>query len=125
MRRLLSSITTTTQEVTSTLALLSAAVKNGHPLPPYLKAPVAYGLSDKLEAIDRNILSLDHAAEEGYASFAVAQVVSSLISQDLEKLLENVRSLVGEVNFTWGPLEQAAEMSGVTLAEHGGKEKRE
>ena len=125
MRRLLTSVSSTTQEITSILALLSASVTNGSPLPPYLKVPEPYGLSDKLEAMDRSILSLDHAAEEGYASFAVTQVASSLISVDLGKLVENVRALVGEVNFTWGPVEQAVGMSGVTLTEDGEKAKRE
>ena len=125
MRRLLTSVSSTTQEITSILALLSASVTNGSPLPPYLKVPEPYGLSDRLEAMDRGILSLDHAAEEGYASFAVTQVASSLISVDLGKLVENVRVLVGEVNFTWGPVEQMVGMSGVTLTENGGKTKRE
>ena len=124
-RRLLSSIEHTTQEVTSTLALLSASVTNGSPLPPYLKVPEPYALSDKLEAMDRGILSLDHVAEEGYASFAVTQVASSLVSQDLRKLVDNVKALVGEVNFTWGPMEQIMVMSGVTLAEQASKAKRE
>ena len=69
------------------LSLLSAAVTNGNPLPPYLAAPPAFRLSQRLEAMDADILSINHIAEPGYSAFAVMQVASSLISQDLEKLI--------------------------------------
>ena len=70
------------------LSLLSASVTNGHPLPPYLKAPQPYKLTEKLEALDADILGISHIAEPGYAAFAVMQIASSLISDDLGKLIE-------------------------------------
>ena len=88
--RLVSSISTTSQEITSILALLSAAVTNGNPLPPYLRAPRPYQLSQKLEELDADILSIKHIAEPGYSAFAVIQIASSLISDDLAKLIEYV-----------------------------------
>ena len=42
--------------------------------------------------------------EPGYASFAVTQVASSLVIDDLGRLIENVRGLVGEVDFTFHPV---------------------
>ena len=86
--RLVSSIDTTSQEITSALALLSSAVTNGNPLPPYLKPPQAYKLSARLEELDADILSINHIAEPGYSAFAVMQIASSLISDDLGKLIE-------------------------------------
>ena len=85
--RLVGSINATSQEITSTLALLSAAVTNGNPLPPYLKAPQAYKLSARLEALDAEILSVSHISEPGYSAFAVMQIASSLVSNDLGKLV--------------------------------------
>ena len=85
--RLVSSVNTTSQEITSILALLSASVTNGNPLPPYLKAPQAYKLSARLEELDADILSINHIAEPGYSAFAVMQIASSLVSDDLEKLI--------------------------------------
>ena len=76
----------TSHELTSTLSLLSASVTNGNPLPPYLKAPEPYRLSAKFEAMDADILSINHIAEPGYAAFAVMQIATSLISDDMEKL---------------------------------------
>ena len=83
----MSSVNTTSQEITSILALLSASVTNGNPLPPYLKAPQAYKLSARLEELDADILSIKHIAEPGYSAFAVMQIASSLVSDDLEKLI--------------------------------------
>ena len=86
--RLIGSIQVTSQEITSTLTLLSAAVTNGNRLPPYLKAPRAYQLSQKLEALDPDILSISHMAEPGYSAFAMMQIASSLVSDDIGKLIE-------------------------------------
>lgn len=85
---LVKSVRLTSQEITSTLALLSASVTNGNPLPPFLKAPEPYRLSQKLEALDPDILSVSHITEPGYAAFAVMQVASRLISDDMEKLIK-------------------------------------
>lgn len=59
----------TSQTVTSLLSLLSSSVTNGNALPPYLRTPEPYALAERLENIDRDILSVKHIAEPGYASF--------------------------------------------------------
>ena len=82
------SLQVTSHDLTSTLSLLSAAVTNGNPLPPYLKGPKPFQLSAKLEALDADILSVKHITEPGYSAFAVMQIASSLISDDLGKLIE-------------------------------------
>ncbi|KAL8953173.1 MAG: hypothetical protein Q9222_000946 [Ikaeria aurantiellina] len=86
--RLVKDISITSHELTSILSLLSASVSNGSPLPPYLRPPEPYRLSAKLEAIDPSILHVSHVAEPGYAAFAVMQVASSLVSEDVGKLIE-------------------------------------
>ena len=86
--RLVGKLRTTTQDITSLLALLSSAVTNGNPLPPYLKAPPSYNISQRLEDLDPDILSVSHIAEPGYSAFAVMQIASSLITDDLGKLIE-------------------------------------
>jgi len=80
-------VNVTSQELTSVLSLLSASVTSGIPLPPYLKAPEPYKLSAKLEAIDADILDISHVTEPGYTAFAVIQIASSLISDDISKLI--------------------------------------
>lgn len=87
LSRLVTSVNVTSHEITSTLALLSASVSTGSPLPPYLQPPQAFKLSEKLEALDADILSVNHISEPGYASFAVMQTASSLISDDMRKLI--------------------------------------
>lgn len=86
--RLVTSVNVTSHEITSTLALLSASVSTGSPLPPYLQPPQAYKLSERLEALDADILSINHISEPGYAGFAVLQTASSLISDDMRKLIK-------------------------------------
>ena len=53
-----------------------------------------------LEEVDPGILGIEHFLEPGYAAFAVAQVTSKLISYDLTRILDIVKSLVGEVDFS-------------------------
>lgn len=84
---LVKSARVTSHELTSTLSLLSASVTNGNPLPPYLKAPEPYRLSSRLEEMDADILSTNHIAEPGYAAFAVIQVATRLIIDEVENLI--------------------------------------
>ena len=81
--------------------MLSSALIDGKPLPPYLQAPPGYGLSNKLQELDPQILSAKHFLEPGYASFAVTQVASKLIHDDLHRILTHVKKLVGVVDFSF------------------------
>ena len=87
-RKLISSINPTSHEITSLLSLLSASIENGQPLPPYLNAPKPYQISEKLERLDQDILSVRHVSEPGYAAFAVMQMSTRCIIGDLELLLK-------------------------------------
>ncbi|KAL2357495.1 hypothetical protein BJ546DRAFT_964334 [Cryomyces antarcticus] len=89
-RRLVRSANLTSIEITSLLALLSASISSGQPLPPYLQAPQPYALSKKLEALDPDILSVRHIAEPGYAAFAVMQISTRCLIDDLKKLMQYV-----------------------------------
>jgi hypothetical protein len=98
---LLNEISPTTHSFTSTLALLSASVIQGSALPPYMQLPEPYGLSRRLEKLDKGILSSRHVQEPGYSAYAVMQVASSLLTDDLKRLVEDVKCLVGEVDFSF------------------------
>jgi hypothetical protein len=78
----------TSHSITSLLALLSSSIKNGQPLPPYLKPPAPYQLSRELEEQDADILSIRHIAEAGYAAFAVIQISTRCVNGDVEKVLK-------------------------------------
>jgi hypothetical protein len=77
----------TTHEITSLLSLLSASITNQQPLPPYLKTPRPYSFDAQLRELDKDILSIRHSIEPGYAAFSVIQLSSRLIISDLEKLI--------------------------------------
>lgn len=89
-KRLMASAYLTTHEITSLLALLSASISNSQPLPPYLKTPRPYGFIERLRELDKDILSLRHCNEPGYAAFSVLQVSTRCIIGDLEKLIKYV-----------------------------------
>ncbi|PNS19552.1 hypothetical protein CAC42_7396 [Sphaceloma murrayae] len=113
-RRLSRTASTTSREITTLLALLSASVTSGQPLPPYIKAPEPYALSSKLDEMDRDILSLEHLVEPGYAAFACMQIATRCIGDDLGALLRDVKELVGEMDFSFtvvGAEEEEKEVS--------------
>jgi len=118
-RRLIAQAHVTSEQVTTLLALLSSAVKGGSPLPPYLRVPEAYQLSKGLDDIDRDILSIRHVAEPGYAAFAVIQIGTRCVIDDLKNILNEVKELVGVLDFSYhivSTREQSRNASEVLLA---------
>lgn len=98
---LLRTISPTSHSITSTLVLLSASVTQGSALPPYMQLPQPYQLSRRLEELDTGILDARHVEEPGYSAYAVLQVASSLVGDDLRCLVDEVKGLVGEVDFSF------------------------
>jgi hypothetical protein len=94
-------------EVTSLLALLSAAISNGQSLPPYLETPRFLRWATEVEKFDTDLLGVDHLAEPGYAAFAVMQVASICLQDSLDNILRNVGALVGEMDFSYHVLSTA------------------
>lgn len=101
LRRIIGEANLTSQAVTSVLTLLSAAIINKQALPPYVRLPEPYALSQKLDAIDSDVLSVRHIAEPGYASFACIQIVTKNLHDEMKELLASVKELVGELDFSY------------------------
>ena len=91
----------TSHDMTSTLCLVSASITNSQPLPPYLRIPEPFRLSDKLSSVDPEIMSVKHIDEPCYAAFAVLEVASSLVTEEMGHIVKKVRELVGEVDFSF------------------------
>lgn len=98
---LVKDISPTSHQITSTLSLLSFSVSQGSTLPPYIQLPQPYYLNRRLEALDSGILDARHMEEPGYSAYACLQVASSLITDDLARLVESVKELVGETDFSF------------------------
>ena len=98
-RHLVASLQITSESVTSLLSMASSAISTGRPLPPYLKTEKPFHLGEVLESLDTDILSIRHVTEPGYAAFAVMQVATTMINEDLAGLLAETKKLVGEVDF--------------------------
>lgn len=101
LSRLSSSLDFTSHDITSILSLLSASVTMGQPLPPYIHPPKPYRILAWLQATDAEFLKLEHAEEAGYSDFSVMEISSVLMSEGLARLVEHVRDLVGEVEFSF------------------------
>jgi hypothetical protein len=98
-KHLIISLQLTSQEITSLLSIVAASISTGRPMPPYLKAPQSIHLGQLLDSMDTDILSTRHVLEPGYAAFAVMQVSSTMLGDDLEGLLDETKNLVGETEF--------------------------
>ncbi len=88
-------------KVTSLLALLSAAMRNGHALPPYLKAPTDFRLSDQLIPGGTHVLDLRNLNEPGFRPVAVIEVAQKSLIDSVDRIVEDIKELVGEVNFSY------------------------
>lgn len=87
-RRLVLSANITSHSVTSILSLLSASVTNGQPLPPYLQMPRPFEFLEKLQAMDRDVLSVRHMIEPEYSAFVVVNFCAEALSSDLAKVAQ-------------------------------------
>lgn len=120
-RRFTADLNITSHEMTSTLCLTSFSVTNAQPLPPYMKLPKPYALADRMESIDPEVLSVKHVSEPCYAAFAILEVASSLITQEMSNIVKGVQGLVGEVDFSFHMIDDS-ETSSIDNGE-GGKGK--
>lgn len=110
-RQFAGDVNITSHEMTSTLCLLSASVSNSQPLPPYLRLPRPYDLGDRMAAIDPEILSISHISQPCYAAFAVLEIASTLIAEEMGHMVKLVKELVGEVDFSFHIISTGSENS--------------
>jgi hypothetical protein len=87
--------------VTSLLALLSASIRNGQALPPYLKAPINFRLSDELVGTGTHVLDLSNINEHGFRAVAVIEVAQRCLVDSVDRIVGHVKELVGEVDFSY------------------------
>jgi hypothetical protein len=112
---LLRDVSSTRDTIICTLALLSNSLQSGRPLPPNVPLPKPYEMTRQLEAraardrkekgngegLFNELLNARNMSENGYAEFAVLQVCSTLVCDDLEGLVKCVGQLVGVVDFSF------------------------
>ena len=91
------------QQISFAMTLLSGAIKHAVPLPPHIKAPKPFAYDRMVEQLHGDIME-DGSIGYGnaYSTFAIVKVMSDLICAELDKLVGDVRELVGEVNYTVG-----------------------
>ncbi|ELR07383.1 hypothetical protein VC83_06608 [Pseudogymnoascus destructans] len=110
-------------QITSALSLLSASITQGSTLPPYIQLPEPYYLNKRLEALDAGILGMRHIEEPGYSAYACLQVATSLITDDLARLVKHVKDLVGETDFSFTV--SVSDVNSTALKENSSKGKKD
>jgi hypothetical protein len=113
-RRFAGDLNITSHEITSTLCLVSASVSTSQPLPPYLKLPRPFDLGSRMEAIDPEVLSVSHILQPCYAAFAVLEIASTLIAEEMNHVVRLVKELVGEVDFSFHIISTSSDASSAT-----------
>ena len=98
IKKLIATLELTSHHTTTLLAIISSAISTSKPLPPYLKAPDPYDISDMISNLDGDILSTKYVCEPGYAAFAVMQLSTTKLADELAGLLVYTKMLVGEAN---------------------------
>jgi hypothetical protein len=99
LSNLIGPIGPTEEKITSILSQLSAAVSTGRSLPTKIEPPKPYQLSQKLRELDPEVLHIKHIQELGYSAYAVMEIISSMITYNLDVLVTSIESLVGVVSF--------------------------
>jgi hypothetical protein len=92
---------TVSQQTISLLNILSGSMLLNTPLPPFLQVPRSALFRILQTEREPKEMSLEHVGESGYAVFAVMSVTSQRAGQEIERCVELVRSLVGEVDMEW------------------------
>lgn len=114
LSKLVGQINPTEVRITSILCQLSAAVHTGRALPPMMESSMPYQLSERLRELDPDVLRIKHMHELGYSAYAVMEIISSMITHNLDELTESVKRLVGVVNFDFEGLEDEDGKEGKT-----------
>lgn len=99
LSKLIGPINPTEKRITSVLFQLSAAVSTGRALPDRIDPVRPYLLSKKLRELDPEALHFTHILEQGYSTYAVTEILTSMITHNLDILILSIESLVGIVNF--------------------------
>ena len=84
---------------TSLLCHLAGAISNSSALPPYLAPPEYLPLARKLREINAYAMQIENIQDPTFSAFACMEVATSLLRSRLKYLVENVKDLVGEINF--------------------------
>ncbi|ATZ55496.1 hypothetical protein BCIN_12g00890 [Botrytis cinerea B05.10] len=102
LSKLIEPINPIEEGITSILCQLSTAVSTGRALPPHMRTKTPYRLSERLRTLDPEILHLDHMLEPGYSAHAVMEIISSMVTYKIDRLVSTVEDLVGVISFNFG-----------------------
>jgi hypothetical protein len=86
------------------LTILTSAMSVGSPIPPFRDIPRHHLFRILTTEREPEEMSLAYVGEVGYAVFAAMSVSSQLVGHEIERCVDLMRSLVGEVNVGWNEI---------------------
>jgi hypothetical protein len=89
-------------------------VTNSQLLPPYLKLPRPFDIGVRMETVDPEIISVSHISQPCYAAFAVLEIASTLITEEMGRVVRLVKELVGEVDFSFHVISTSSDSSSLS-----------
>jgi hypothetical protein len=81
-------------------------VATGRALPAKIEPAKPYELSQRLRELDPEVLHIKHIQELGYSAYSVMEIISSMITYNLDILVTSIESLVGVVSFDFDEMNE-------------------
>ncbi|KAL1296546.1 hypothetical protein AAFC00_000051 [Neodothiora populina] len=106
LAELIGPINPSEERITIILSQLSAAIATGRSLPAKIEPAQPFQLSRQLRKLDPEALHIKHIQEFGYSTYAVMEIISTMITYKLEALVANIEDLVGIVDFDFVKMAQ-------------------
>ncbi|KAK7427593.1 hypothetical protein QQZ08_005868 [Neonectria magnoliae] len=87
------------QDTTSLLCHLASSLTHNKPLPPFLAVSESFPLMRYLHKTKSDMLRIQNSCEPAHTAFVALELLRTVLSLELQKQLNEIRHLVGEITF--------------------------
>ncbi|KAH7120571.1 hypothetical protein EDB81DRAFT_847855 [Dactylonectria macrodidyma] len=87
------------QSTTSLFCHLASSLTHAKPLPPFLSVSESFPLMRHLHSINSEMLTTQNSYQPAYTAFISLELLRTALSLELQKQLDEIRLLVGEISF--------------------------
>ncbi|KPM44236.1 hypothetical protein AK830_g2328 [Neonectria ditissima] len=87
------------QSTTSLICHLASSLTHNKPLPPFLTVSESFPLMRYLHKTKSDLLRMQNSCNPAYTAFVALELLRTVLSLELQKQLDDIRLLVGEIAF--------------------------
>ncbi|KAF7555437.1 hypothetical protein G7Z17_g2149 [Cylindrodendrum hubeiense] len=87
------------QSTTSLFCHLASSLTHAKPLPPFLAVSESFPLVRHLHSINSEMFQMQNSYQPAYTAFISLELLRTALSLELQKQLDEIRLLVGEITF--------------------------